>query len=274
VIAGLYPQHPIRRQFFDEPEFPMILQVGPESSALVRGAAALILSLHITGGSVGVLSGITALLARKGSLLHRRAGNIFFVAMLVMSGIGACVAPFLPDRGSAVVGAFTFYLTASAWMTVKRKAGSVGAFEKVTLVAVVACAAVAFTLGLEAVNSPTHEVDGNSANTLFVFGSVMALAAILDVRVILRGGICGIPRIARHIWRMCVALLIATVSFFLGQQKVMPAFLQGSPLLVALAIAPLPFMIFWLIRVRLGRGASSLGYAHNFNDDISIMRAA
>lgn len=229
----------------------MILQVSSESSVLVRGATALILSLHITGGSVGLLSGTTALLARKGSRLHRRAGNIFFVAMLVMSGIGACVAPFLPDRGSAVIGAFTFYLTASAWMTVKRKAGSVGIFEKVTLVGVLACAAVAFTLGFTAANSPTHEVDGNSASTLFVFGSVMALAAILDVRMILHGGIDGIPRIARHLWRMCFALLIATISLFLGQQKVMPASLQGSPLLVALGIAPLPFMLFWLVRIRL-----------------------
>lgn len=229
----------------------MILQVSPESSVLVRGAAALILSLHITGGSVALLSGTTALLARKGSLLHRRTGNIFFVAMLVMSGIGACVAPFLPDRGSAVVGAFTFYLTASAWMTVKRKAGSVGVFEKVALVAVLACVTVAFTLRLAAANSPTHEIDGNSAGTLFAFGSVMALSAVMDVRMILHGGISGIPRIARHIWRMCFALLIATVSFFLGQQKAMPAFLQGSPLLVALGIAPLPFMLFWLVRVRL-----------------------
>jgi len=101
----------------------MILQISPESSALIRGAAALVLILHIGGGSVGILAGATALFVRKGSPLHRLAGNIFFVAMLTMSGIGACVAPFLPDRGSAVMGAFTFYLVASAWMTVRRKAG-------------------------------------------------------------------------------------------------------------------------------------------------------
>jgi len=42
--------------------------------------------------------------------------------------------------------------------------------------------------------------------------------------------------------------VIATGSFFLGQ--VMPAFMHGSPVLVALGIAPLPLMIFWLVRVR------------------------
>ena len=44
--------------------------------------------------------------------------------------------------------------------------------------------------------------------------------------------------------------VIATGSFFLGQQQVMPAFMHGSPVLVALGIAPLPLMIFWLVRVR------------------------
>jgi len=228
----------------------MILQISPESSALVRGAAALVLILHISGGSVGILAGATALFVRKGSPLHRLAGNIFFVAMLTMSGIGACVAPFLPDRGSAVMGAFTFYLVASAWMTVRRKAGSVGAFEKALLCVVTVCAITDLTFGLQAANSATGTLDGNSSALFFVFGSVMAFTAVADLRMILRGGVSGTQRIARHVWRMCFALFIATGSFFLGQQQVMPAFMHGSPVLVALGIAPLPLMIFWLVRVR------------------------
>jgi len=228
----------------------MILQISPESSALVRGAAALVLILHISGGSVGILAGATALFVRKGSPLHRLAGNIFFVAMLTMSGIGACVAPFLPDRGSAVMGAFTFYLVASAWMTVRRKAGSVGAFEKALLCVVTVCAITDLTFGLQAANSATGALDGNSSALFFVFGSVMAFTAVADLRMILRGGVSGTQCIARHVWRMCFALFIATGSFFLGQQQVMPAFMHGSPVLVALGIAPLPLMIFWLVRVR------------------------
>jgi len=228
----------------------MILQISPESSALVRGAAALVLILHISGGSVGILAGATALFVRKGSPLHRLAGNIFFVAMLTMSGIGACVAPFLPDRGSAVMGAFTFYLVASAWMTVRRKAGSAGAVEKALLCVVTVCAITDLTFGLQAANSATGALDGNSSALFFVFGSVMAFTAVADLRMILRGGVSGTQRIARHVWRMCFALFIATGSFFLGQQQVMPAFMHGSPVLVALGIAPLPLMIFWLVRVR------------------------
>jgi hypothetical protein len=48
---------------------------------------------------------------------------------------------------------------------------------------------------------------------------------------------------------MCAALFVATGSFFIGQQKVMPAFIQGSPVLFILGLAPLILMIFWLVRV-------------------------
>jgi hypothetical protein len=49
---------------------------------------------------------------------------------------------------------------------------------------------------------------------------------------------------------MCVALLIAAFSFFLGQPQVFPASVRGSALLYIPEIAVLGLMIFWLVRVR------------------------
>ena len=69
--------------------------------------------------------------------------------------------------------------------------------------------------------------------------------------MILRGGVSGGQRIARHLWRTCFALFFAASSFFLGQQKVMPVFMHGSPILFLPEIAILGLMIFWLFRVRL-----------------------
>jgi hypothetical protein len=85
-----------------------------------------------------------------------------------------------------------------------------------------------------------------------LLGGALALAALLDLKVIINGGIAGAARIARHLWRMCLAFFIATGSFFLGQMKVMPDWvLQFRPVLYALAFAPLAFLVFWMIRVRL-----------------------
>jgi hypothetical protein len=82
-----------------------------------------------------------------------------------------------------------------------------------------------------------------------VLGSLAAFAAALDFKVII-GRVSGVARITRHLWRMCFAFFFATGSFFLGQQKVMPAFMHGALALWVLGLAPLGFMLFWLIRVR------------------------
>ena len=68
--------------------------------------------------------------------------------------------------------------------------------------------------------------------------------------MILSGGICGGQRIARHLWRMLLGLFVASGSFFLGKQADMPAFVRGSPVLIALAFAPLVLMVFWLVWIR------------------------
>jgi hypothetical protein len=103
---------------------------------------------------------------------------------------------------------------------------------------------------------PTRLPSDGPTAAYFVFGSIAALAAALDLRLILRHGVFGVQRITRHIWRMCVALLIAAFSFFLGQQQVFPASVRGSPLLLVPEIAVLGAMIFWLVRVRFNKAFS------------------
>ena len=103
-----------------------------------------------------------------------------------------------------------------------------------------------------AASDPARILGGQPVQALYLATAVAALAAALDLNMILRGGLSGAARVARHLWRMCVALFIATGSFFLGQQQVFPAALRGSPILLLLALAPLAVMIFWLLRVRLG----------------------
>lgn len=230
----------------------MILQVSPESSWLIREGAESILVLHVSAGIIGVLSGAAALFFRKGQPLHRAAGSAFFVSMLTMSAIGACVAPFLPSpqRGSAVGGVLTFYLVATARATVTRKEGSVGLLEVCALPVAAGAAAANLMFGLHAANSPTGLFDGVPALPHYIFAGVAALAATGDLRMILRRGVFGAQRIARHLWRMCVALFIATASLFLGQQQVFPESVRGSPILYVPVIAVLGLMIFWLIRVR------------------------
>lgn len=209
-----------------------------------------LMMIHITAGGLGLLSGFGALAFRKGETLHRAAGTLFFGAMLFMSGLGAILAVFLPNRPTVLIGMFTFYLVATAWATVRREEGRIGRFEVGAALAVIGVAAALFIAGWVATQSPKGRMDQIPNQVIFVFATVATIAAVTDLRMIRRGGVSGAPRIARHLWRMCVALLIATTSFFLGQQKVMPEVLQGSPILFVPIVASLGLFIFWMLRVK------------------------
>lgn len=84
------------------------------------------------------------------------------------------------------------------------------------------------TYGSEAALSSTGLKDGYSPGVYFGSGFVALLAVVGDVRMIVRGGIFGAQRIARHVWRMCIALFVASGSFFLGQQQVFPAAVRNT----------------------------------------------
>jgi hypothetical protein len=142
------------------------------------------------------------------------------------------------------VGILTFYLVATAWMTVRRKDKPTDPFDYGAFLVAFGAAAALLVFGVQVAHTP-------NAVPYFVFASFAAFAATLDLKVIMQGGVSGAARIARHLWRMCFALFFAASFFFLGQQKVMPAILHGSPILFVLAFAPLALMIFWLLRVQL-----------------------
>ncbi len=224
----------------------------------MSAGADIILLLHITGGTVAMVAGAVALVSRKGDNLHRVAGTVFFLAMLVMAGIGATVAPFLDDgqRPNTVAGVLTFYLVLTAWTTVQRQDGGVSRFAIVGFAVALGAALAGLLFALEAQASPTGTIDDSPPQAFYLFMIVGGIAAATDLKVILRGGISGAPRTARHLWRMCVGLFIASGSFFLGQQQMLPSFMRGTLWQFAPVLAPLLFMLYWLVRVRLTNWAT------------------
>jgi hypothetical protein len=48
---------------------------------------------------------------------------------------------------------------------------------------------------------------------------------------------------------MSIAFFIAAASFFMGQQKVMPAYIRGSKLLFVPPLLILILLIYWLCRM-------------------------
>jgi ATP adenylyltransferase/5',5'''-P-1,P-4-tetraphosphate phosphorylase II len=66
------------------------------------------------------------------------------------------------------------------------------------------------------------------------------------------GGIAGAPRIARHLWRMCLGLVMATGSAFTnGFARFLPGPYHVPMVFFLPQVLPLALLIFWMIRVRL-----------------------
>jgi hypothetical protein len=209
-----------------------------------------LLVLHIVAGTLGMLSGFVAVFLRKGSRQHGIAGNVFVIAMLCLSASGVFLAIMKSQPGNILGGTLTFYLVATAWLTARRRDGSPGILDWGALLVVLGLAVVEVTCGLEAAMSPTGLKYDYPPGPYFFMGSVAVLATVGDIRMLVRRGISGTPRIARHLWRMCFALFIAAGSIFLARQHLFPAFMRKTGALFFLSFLPLGLMIFWLIRVR------------------------
>lgn len=104
--------------------------------------------------------------------------------------------------------------------------------------------------GLETGQTLSRSKDGIPAAVFFVFGGVAVLAAALDVRMIARGGVRGPSRLARHLWRMCMACFIAVMSFFAGQPQFFPEAVRKSGVLPIPGLVVLALLAFWLVRVK------------------------
>src|SRR5882724_11385583 len=114
-----------------------------------------VLIVHIGAGVVGVLSGFLALLVRKGSRLHRRVGVVFVMSMLSMSAAGAYVALTKSQPTNVMAGTFTFYLVATAWLTVTRKEKETGGLEFGLLLLGLAAGTAGLILGWQAAHNAT-----------------------------------------------------------------------------------------------------------------------
>jgi hypothetical protein len=201
----------------------------------------LILIIHICGGVGGLLSGVAAVVFRKGSARHRSAGNVFFVSMLMMGSTAALL-------GNVFGGAFSIYLVTTGWLTGRTREGETNVLDwaAALLGFVIGVPIVIYGLGVASGAIPPK--DGVLIGMPLFIGCIVLLAVAGDVRMLVRGGVFGRQRVARHLWRMCFGLFIATGSF-LAQKRVV-AFVGGPQLFLLLSPLPFVVMIYWLIRIR------------------------
>jgi uncharacterized membrane protein len=221
------------------------------------------LLLHILGGTLGLVSGAAAVVFRKGSRGHVLAGRVFVASMLTMGAAATYLAIVKHQNGNIGGGILTFYLVGTAWLTVRRKDGETSRWDWLAMLIPLTMGLLLWMGGINVLRSGRTSQDGVPVGMMLFLGSICLLAAGGDVRMLLRGGISGAKRLARHLWRMCFGLFIAAGSFFFGGAnrplrllssvgigQHLPRALFTIGVYLVLTIAPLVLLVFWLLRVR------------------------
>jgi hypothetical protein len=232
----------------------------------------MFLQIHIVAGALAMIFGAVALLALKGARLHRRSGRLFVFSMLTM-GITASVL------GPMAGGLMPAYFVVTALTTVRPVTAWTRWVTVSALVVAVVLALGSMAKGFKAFGTPGGTLDGVPFFMLFFIGTVMAIAAAGDVRVMRSGPLRGGPRLARHLWRMCFALFIAAGSFFSIEARVAKLLPEPftTPSMRVLPIA-LVFvaMSYWLWRVRgrrIGGGVPSPAESRVAPEPLRLVRS-
>jgi uncharacterized membrane protein len=213
------------------------------------------LVLHILAGTLGLVLGVVALSATKGARLHRKSGILFVYVMLIMSISGIMMAPL---RGTAPAvnipaGLLTAYLVFTALTTLRPRTGGSRLLDLVGMLVAFGAGLASLAFGLQALSSGV-KTNWVLAFSFLMVGLIGLVAGAADLRMLRSGGLGGASRIARHVWRMCVALFIAVTAFFLGQADVFPKALRVPMLLALPLLVVLVSMLYWLWRVRIKGG--------------------
>ena len=214
------------------------------------------LFLHFLAGGSAFVLGMVALSATKGSGLHRTSGIWFVYAMLVMSAAGVMMASL---RGVAPAvnipaGLLTAYFVVTGLTTLGPRSARSRFLDLAAMIVAFGVGLASLALGLQALAGRVT-MSRLTAVSFVVLGVVALLAAASDLRIDWRaGGLGGASRLARHLWRMCFALLVAATAFFVGQPNVFPKALRRLPLLALPVLLVLAVMLYWLWRVRIKGG--------------------
>jgi hypothetical protein len=217
--------------------------------ATSTGPIWLVLLAHFAAGLIGIVTGFLALAVAKGGKLHKQVG-ILFTWSMGLSGVMASVIAAYGNKPSMVIGgAMVVYFVLTATTTVKPFPGFQRTADAILMVLVLLVGVLTLWDATNVWAMPRHARNGVPAGMMFFLGTVYLVAATGDLRMIRAGGITGPRRLARHLWRMCFALFIATGSFFLGQMKFIPEPVRILPLLMTLGVGPLLVLLYWMWRI-------------------------
>lgn len=194
------------------------------------------LYLHIITGSVALLTGLLALVLRKGSVPHKRVGDVFFGAMLLCSGAGLWLALTGGNTFLLAIAVFSLYLTLAGFNALFVLRSPAARVLGQLLASVMALGVVGFAvLAIDAFQNG----NGLAGILLTMFGALAAFLVVQDYRFYRhdKGSV-----MSQHIGRMVGAWIAALSAFLVVNQTLQPPVLNW----VAPPVIGVPVIVFWI----------------------------
>jgi len=203
------------------------------------------LVFHILAGCIVLFCGLVALISAKGKKLHKYAGSGFAAAMVLVSLTSCYLEVQLGDF--PIVGLLSGYFVVTSWITITRREKRVGYFDIVALLLITSISILFYKWGWDIAFNGKPLEGTMPLPMYFVLASIAAFAAAMDLKVIIQGGIMGAQRIARHLWRICIAYVMAMMSFL--AQDIFPDAIASSGALWLPVLLLVLLIFYWGIRV-------------------------
>lgn len=197
----------------------------------------VMLILHIAGGSTALIAGFIAMLAFKGSSVHRKAGKFFFWGMTAACSAAVYLSIAHPNPFLLMIAVFSYQLTATGYRSLWLKKLSTGTVKPEWIDWLIGIIPAGFNISILVWGINKVSYGNNFGITGIVFGSIGLLFAFNWLR-----GFFIPPKLKQH-WLFShlrgfgAAYIAATTAFMVVNIKFLPPLLVWlSPAVVGAAI--------------------------------------
>ena len=209
----------------------------------------IILTLHILGGTVGLITGTINLVRKKGDKKHKLIGKIFAYGMYIAGFASLALSILHPNYFLFIVGVFTIYLvgTGNRYIYLKMLAND----QRPTIIDWVLSVGMLLS-GLVFIGFGTyHLINGNNFGIVFsVFGLIGLSSVKADFNNYKGKSKEKNYWLLAHINRMTGGYIAATTAFLVVNFKYIPISLPPTIVWLLPTLILMPLVFFWTKKYR------------------------
>jgi uncharacterized membrane protein len=201
------------------------------------------LPLHIASGSIALLAGLVAIVAKKGARLHRLSGKVYFYAMCGVAASAFYLSVYKHIPFLFNIGVMSFYFTYTGFRSVKNKKAIPGTMDKLVLFANLLASTVQLYMGFS----------GGGVLPLF-FGALGGFIGVQDAKIyFFKAQDAPVNKklwLIRHIGRMSGAYISTLTAFLVVNLRDVPV--HSYVVWIAPTIIGVPLIVM-TVRRHIGR---------------------